>query len=101
MRGQKEGPDNKVPTILQVNTDILFFDIVFLCIAGQDHGQGTISCYVAGCAEAVLKCEDCQHKGSTGISEFQDSCDNTQGSHDGSSWNTGSTDGKNTKKNTE
>lgn len=79
---------------LQINTDILFFDVVLLCISGKDQRQRAVAGYVAGGSEAVLKCEDGKHESGTCIVKFQNAGDDTKGSHNGASGNAGCANGK-------
>ena len=75
--------------------------MMFFCVSGQDQSQGSVAGDVAGSSEAVLQCKDGKHQCSAGAVEFQYSGDDAKGCHDGSSGNTGSSDGKDTQKKAE
>lgn len=66
-----------------------------------DSLLGTIACYVTGCPKTVLKGKDSQHQSCSRIAEFQDTGDNTERCHNSASRYTRSTNGKNSKQDTE
>ena len=53
-----------VAALLNFSDDVYilnFVNIIFLRIACKHQGERTVAGNVAGCAEAVLQCEDSEH----------------------------------------
>lgn len=105
MSKQRSGSDRKYPPDLapnlQFHIKLLLLNMMAFCIAGKYQCQCTVAGHVACSSEAVLQCKDGKHQCSAGAVEFQYSGDDAKGCHDGSSGNTGSSDGKDTQKKAE
>lgn len=70
-------------------------------ISCQKQCSGSVTCGITCCCKSIIQCKNSEHQRHTGISEFQDSGQGSQGYHYGSPWKSGCANGTGGKQNTE